>query len=478
MDNQALKVLIVGSEISPFAKSGGLGDVIGSLPLALKELGVDVRVVFPKYKTIDEQFLKNISYVDSFVLTLGWRNQSVSIHQIDAEYPTYLIENDYYFSRDGLYGYGDDYERFAFFSKASIEFLNNIHFKPDVIHFNDWQTGLGPVYLRDSYSKFYFFRDIKTLFTVHNLQYQGNFGRDTLWSIDLNDGYFTGGILEFYNNISFMKAGLSYADAVSTVSEAYAMEIQTPQYGYGMDGILRMRRNNLYGIVNGIDTEKNNPQTDMRLFHKFSKKNLPGKKKNKTALQAHLGLPQKDVPMISIISRLVDQKGLDLIAVAMDELLRKDIQLVVLGTGDGRYEHLFRQMAWRAPDKISANIFFSDDLAQKIYGASDMFLMPSLFEPCGLGQLFAMRYGTIPIVRNTGGLSDTVLHYDQQTGIGNGFVFRDYDANGMMWAVNSALNLYEQPKLWRALVRNAMDCDFSWERSAKRYIELYETLRK
>lgn len=473
-----LKVLIVASEITPYAKSGGLGDVIGSLPKELKKYGVDVRVVFPKYRTINPNLLKNLDYIDSFPVLLGWRNQSASVYSIDADVPTYLIENDFYFGRDGFYGYGDDFERFAFFTKASIECLNKIDFIPDVIHFNDWQTGIGCVYVKDLFRKFIFCKNTKTLFTIHNLQYQGVFNRSVLGEVGLNDGYATDDKLEFYSNVSFMKAGLTYADAISTVSDTYSKEIQTPGYGYYMDGMLRARKDDLYGILNGIDEVANDPATDKRLYEPFDIHNLVGKKNNKRALQAQLNLPQRDVPIISIISRLVDQKGLDLIAVAMEELISKDIQLVILGTGDGRYEHMFSHMAWRVPDKVSANIFFSEDLAQKIYASSDMFLMPSLFEPCGLGQLFAMRYGTVPIVRNTGGLADTVTHYDAETNTGNGFVFQDYDAYGMMWAVNEALQAYNQGEAhWNRIVKNAMSCDFSWKKSAEQYIELYQKLK-
>ncbi len=473
-----LKVLFVSSEITPYAKSGGLGDVIGSLPKALREMGVDARVVFPKYERLNCESLGDPEYLGTLQVTLGWRNQRAAVYKVENSIPTYMISNDYYFSRDMFYGYGDDYERFAFFSKAAIVMLNLIDFIPDVIHFNDWQTGLGPLFLRDEFGGFLAFNNIKTLYTVHNLQYQGLFSRDVLGSVGLNDGYFNADKLEFYNNISYMKAGLVYADAISTVSDTYAHEIQTPQYGFGMDGVLREKSYKLSGILNGIDTEQYDPETDKKIYTNFSKDTLELKLKNKTQLQQHLNLPQKDVPMISIISRLADQKGFDLIGVAIEELLSMDVQLVVLGTGQGSYEHMFRHMAWRAPEKISANIFFNEDLARKIYAGSDMFLMPSLFEPCGLGQLFAMRYGTIPIVRHTGGLADTVTHYNPENQTGNGFVFNDYVANGMMWAVKEALNVfYKGRKHWEPIVKNAMESDFSWNQSAQKYIDLYLKLK-
>lgn len=475
-DNR-LRVLMVSTEVTPYAKSGGLGDVIGSLPKELLKNGVDIRIVLPKYRTIREEYLKNSTYINSFVISLDWRRQSASIFTIDADIPTYLIENDYYFGRDGLYGYGDDYERFAFFSKASVEFLGLIGFKPDIIHFNDWQTGLGPIYLNDYYKKFLFYSNIKTLYTIHNLQYQGAFNRDILGHVDLNDGYFAGGQLEFHGNVSYMKAGLLYSDRISTVSETYANEIQTPAFGYGIDGVLRYRSNDLSGILNGIDYEINNPETDDRLFYKFNKDSLENKRKNKTELQKMLNLPVRSaVPMFSVISRLVDQKGIDLIANNMDELMSKDIQLVILGAGDGRYEHLFRYMNHRYPDKVSANIMFNEDLAQKIYASSDIFLMPSLFEPCGLGQIIAMRYGTIPVVRKTGGLADTISHYNSDTKEGNGFLFEDYIASGLMWAIYQALDVYYSGE-WDTVVKNAMSCDFSWKKSSEKYIKLYTELK-
>ena len=473
----SLSILFVSTEMSPYAKSGGLGDVIGSLPFALRELGVDARVVIPKYRNIRQDHLKDISYVDSFTVNLSWRNQNASIYTFDSDVPTYLIGNDYYFDRDGFYGYGDDHERFSFFSMASLVFLNHIDFKPDVIHFNDWQTGLGPVFLKDIYSRFLYYSNMKSLYTIHNLQYQGIFGRDSISAMGLNDGYCATDKLEFYENISTMKAGLVYADAVSTVSPTYADEIQTGTYGFSMDGVLRSRKNDLSGILNGIDYKKNDPETDPHLFQNYSSETFHLKKVNKTKLQEMLHLPQKDVPMVAIISRLVDQKGIDLVSVAMDEIMSKDLQLVVLGTGDGRYEGLFKNMAWRAPNKISANICFDESLAQKIYAASDMFLMPSLFEPCGLGQLISMRYGSVPIARKTGGLNDTVINYDDNSRTGTGFVFEDYVASGMMWAFNKALDVYYRNRdEWNNIAVSCMKKDFSWEKSARQYIGLYEKM--
>ena len=471
----SLKVLIVASEVSPYAKSGGLVDVAGSLPKALQSAGVDVRVVFPKYKNIKEKFLDTAQFIDSFVITLGWRTPSASVYSIAGDVPTYMIENDHYFNRDGYYGYGDDNERFAFFSKAAIEFLNTIEFIPDIIHCNDWQSGPVCVYLKDIYSKFHYFSNIKTLFTIHNLQYQGSFSRDTLPMMGLNDGYFTADKLEFNNQTSYMKAGLMYADAISTVSNTYAYEIQTGEYGYGLDGVLRQRSDVLSGIVNGIDYSANDPATSSKIYCNFDINNLGGKKENKRRLQEELALPQNDVPLFSIISRLADQKGIKLVIEMLDGLLQQDVQFIVLGTGDGHYEKVFRDFEARYRDKVRSMIMFDDTWAQKIYAASDFFLMPSLFEPCGLGQLFAMSYGTVPIVRTTGGLVDTVSHFNPETCLGNGFAFHDYVSSGLRWAIDEALKVYYSDK-WECVVRNAFSTRFSWDKSAQEYIDLYNKI--
>jgi starch synthase len=473
-----LKVLIVASEVSPYAKSGGLGDVTGSLPKALKAAGVDVRVVFPKYRTIKEDYLRSCEYISSFDVTLDWRVQKADIFTINsAVVPTYMIGNDYYFGRGGYYGYGDDNERFAFFCKASIEFLDYIDFIPDVIHCNDWQTGPISIYVKDVYSKLKYFSDIKTLYTIHNIQYQGIFGKDTLRMMDLNDGYYVDDKMEFHNMVNYMKAGLLYSDMVTTVSETYAKEIQTPQYAYGLDGVLQCRNQYLRGIVNGIDYSLNDPATSTKIYKNFDVNSLENKVQNKVALQQELGLPvREDVPMLAIISRLVDQKGINLVLQAANELLYKDVQLVILGTGDSHYEGIFKDLGYRYPDKVSANILFDDTLAQKIYASSDIFLMPSLFEPCGLGQLFAMSYGTVPVARATGGLVDTIKHYNYETGEGTGFLFNDYDCGGLMWGINEALNLYADKDRWKGIVKNAISERFSWEDSANKYIELYKQI--
>lgn len=472
-----LKVLLVSSEVAPYAKSGGLGDVAGSLPKALKNLGIDIRVAVPKYKTIKNEYFADVKYLGAVTTSLSWRTQEAKILLKEADVPIYFIENDAYFGRDGLYGYGDDNERFAFFCRAVLDMLAMIDFYPDVIHCNDWQTGPICLFLRETYHKMIFYSNIKTLFTIHNLQYQGNFGQETMEMLDVPGYCFDNGNIEFFGNVSYMKAGLSYADRISTVSRKYADEIQTEEYGYGMSGVLSSKREKLSGILNGIDYIANDPSTDKRLTYNFDVNHLYQKKENKRELQQQLALEQRDVPIISIISRLADQKGLDLIAQVFEELMREDIQFVVLGTGEGRYEYMFRNFADRYPGRISANILFDDTLAQRIYASSDMFLMPSLFEPCGLGQMFSLRYGTVPIVRKTGGLADTITHYNSQTKEGNGFVFEHYNAEGLLWAIREALNVYHQgEEEWNYVVKNAMNCNYSWDSSARKYVELYESM--
>jgi len=470
-----MKVLIISSEAAPYAKSGGLGDVVGSLPAALKKNGIDARVVIPKYKSIKDEYFKECRYLGSFQTQLSWRRQSAGIIERSGDFTTYFIENDYYFGRDNYYGYDDDNERFAFFCKAVLEMLQFIDFFPDVLHCNDWQSGPVCLLLKEYFNKFADYKNIKTLFTIHNLQYQGTFSRDTLEMLDVSDWCF--GNVEFYGSMNYMKTGLVYSDMINTVSETYAEEIKTFQYGYGLDGVMRSCAGKLCGILNGIDYEKYDPATDKRIYANYTINSLDRKKINKHELQKELGLEQKDVPMISIISRLADQKGLDLVYWVAEEILSRDIQFVVLGTGEKRLEDFFINLEKRFPGKMSANILFDDTLAQKIYAASDMFLMPSLFEPCGLGQIFSLRYGTVPIVRKTGGLSDTVTHFDAKTKTGNGFVFENYTSDGLMWAINDALKVYNSGE-WKYVVENAMKCNFSWDVSAEKYIALYKKITK
>ena len=475
-NEKRLKILVVASEMAPYAKSGGLGDVVGTMPNAVAQLGVDMRVVVPKYRSIDTKYFAGIRYLGDFPVTLNWRHQKAGVLEKKVDDLTvYFLENDYYFGRDGYYGYEDDAERFAFFDKAVLEMLRFLDFYPDIIHCNDWQTGPLCMMLREAFWGFTDYKSIRTVYTVHNLQYQGRFPMQVMEFFDVPYEKFYQ--CEFYGQVNYMKAGLVYADEITTVSPTYAKEVQTFQYGYGLECVLQSRKDHLQGILNGIDFAHNDPATDPRLVVNYGITTLEKKKENKFALQKQLGLPQRDCPMMAVISRLADQKGLDLISWALPQLLNEDVQFVVLGTGEQRYEDYFRKMEWEHRDKVSANIIFDDTLAQRIYASADLFLMPSLFEPCGLGQMFALRYGAVPVVRKTGGLSDTVTHFNPETGEGNGFVFEHYTGDGLLWAVWQGLNLFWNDHLaWEKIMKNGMSCDFSWHQAAKAYLTMYENL--
>lgn len=475
-----IKVLMVSSEAVPFAKTGGLADVVGSLPMALREKDVDVRVFIPQYKLIPLELKNKITRKTQINMKIGYKNQCCRINECEYKgIKFYFIDNEYYFGRDGIYGYEDEAERFCFFCYAVLNSLPYIDFKPDIIHCHDWQTGLIPVLLESAYKNIDFYRYIKTIFTIHNLQYQGVFSSNTLGDvIGLGHEYFTYDKLEYYGNINYMKGGLVYSNLLTTVSPTYAEEIQSQYYGEGLDGLLRMRQRDLTGILNGIDYNEYNPSTDFYIFNKYNRLSLDIKGENKSELQKELNLPVRDnVPIISIISRLVSQKGLDLIECVLDEILSMDVQLIVLGTGSAKYEELFKNAAQRYPDKVSANIAFSNTMAHKIYAASDMFLMPSLFEPCGLGQIISLRYGTIPIVRETGGLKDTVQPFNEFTGEGNGFSFTDYNAHDMLYTIRRSVEFYHNKEVWNLLVKRAMECDYSCGQSAQEYFTLYEKLK-
>ncbi len=474
---QKRKVLIVASEATPFIKSGGLGDVAGSLPMALQQLGVDVRLVIPRYQSIKDETMYGVKMLGEFPIKLSWRTQTAKVLVKEGPVPVYFIENNFYFGRGGLYGYGDDNERFAFFSKAVLDMLAMLDFYPDVIQCNDWQCGPICMYLKEIYGKMLYYSNIKTLFTIHNLQYQGNFDRSTMEMLDVPYYCYENGSVEFYGNVSYMKMGLVYADRISTVSPTYANEIRTRAYGYGMEGILESRKDVLSGILNGVDYTLNNPAKDPRIAFPYDVNQLEGKKKNKAYLQEMLHLEKRDVPIIGMISRLVDQKGVDILSGVFHQIMAEDVQFVLLGTGENRFEYMFKAMAEQYRGRVSANIFFDEKLAQQIYAGSDLFLMPSLFEPCGLGQIFSLRYGTIPIVRKTGGLADTVHMYDTCTKQGNGFVFENYDGNGLLWAVREALRVYHMgQEEWNHVVENAMRSDFSWKHSAKEYMRLFDEM--
>jgi starch synthase len=480
MLDRNLKILIAAAEVAPFAKTGGLADVAGSLPKALATMGNDVRIVMPKYRLVDAEK----TGLD-FPVEFGTRRETGLIREakieahlgdIHKQIPVYLIDNYHYFDREGIYCHHDDGERFAFFCKAILEMLPIINFQPDIIHLNDWQTGPVALMLKEQYSENPFYKKIATVFTVHNLQYQGVFPKETMQLLHIPERYFVPEGVEFFGSFNFMKAGLNYADIINTVSRTYAQETQTPQYGEHLDGLMRKRARDLYGIVNGINYHEFNPQTDPRIYRNYDGDNFGDKKENKYALQKEMGLPVKDLPVLGLVSRLVDQKGLDLIADIVDELLSQDIQFILLGEGEERYQSFFAQLQQQYPDKVGVQIGFNGILAQRIYAGADIFLMPSKFEPCGLGQLISLRYGTIPIVRATGGLADTVSDYHPGLGIGNGFVFTEYKSATLLDTVNRAIDLYQNnPEQWQKMVVNALKQDFSWNKSAAEYLELYDT---
>lgn len=473
------KILMCTSEAAPFAKTGGLGDVLGALPQALAKMGHDVRVVMPKYGCVPEEYRCRMEFKFFIYVPLSWRRKYCGVFELVKDGVTYyFVDNEYYFGDPCLYRW-NDLERFAFFDKSCLEILKGLDFKPDIIHCHDWQTGMIPVILNAYFVQDEFYRGIKTMFTIHNLRYQGIYSIDiTADFFSLDDSYFTGDKLEFHGCANLLKAGIVYSDYVTTVSPTYAEEIKTPLGGERLDGLLSARSQSLFGIINGIDYEEYNPKTDKYIPVNYDIKTVASKKKeNKMRLQEQLGLPvDGDKAMIGIVSRLVDQKGFDIIAQSMGELASLDMQLVVLGTGNSNYEELFRQNAWFHPDKVSANIMFSNDMAHKIYAAADLFLMPSLFEPCGLSQMISMAYGTIPIVRETGGLKDSVQPFNEYEGSGNGFSFYPYSSHDMMHVVRMALSLFGDKKIWNPLMKRAMETDFSWDASAKKYSELYKNL--
>ncbi|OCL26627.1 starch synthase [Orenia metallireducens] len=471
-----LKILFVSSEVAPFAKTGGLADVAGSLPQAIKEEGHDIRVVMPQYRQIPWDYLQNLEHQLHFRTRVGWRDNYVGVNSLEREgVINYFIDNKNYFDRDSLYDNKDKHIQFAYFCRAVLEMLPKINFQPDIIHCNDWQTGPLSIMLKENYQTYDFYKDIKTVYTIHNLRYQGVFGKEVLDDVlALHSKYWDWGVVCHDDCINYMKMGIEMSDMITTVSKTYASEIKTPYFGEGLDYVLRMNADDLYGIVNGISYQENDPTSDNRIYANYSADNLSGKYENKRRLQEDMGLPiREDVPVISLISRLVEQKGLDLISAIVDELLQEDIQLIILGTGEYFYEEMFKDIGRRYPNKVAANIRYDSNLAQKIYAGSDIFLMPSKYEPCGLGQLFSLRYGTIPLVRETGGLNDTIKSYNEVTGEGNGFTFKNYNAHDMLYTIRRAINLYHQPELWDKLVRRAMSFDFSWNKSANEYIELY-----
>ena len=476
------KILFVASESVPFIKTGGLADVVGSLPKYFDKQKYDVRVMLPKYMCMKEEWKNKLAYRTHFYMDLNWRQQYVGILELQHEGITFwFVDNEYYFS--GAKPYGDicyDIEKFAFFSKAALSALPLLDFRPDIIHCHDWQTGLVPVYLDNFRYGNEFFRGIKTVMTIHNLKFQGIWDKKTVRDITgLPDYYFSPDKLEAYKDANYLKGGIVYADRVTTVSATYAEEIKMPFYGEKLDGLMRARSNCLSGIVNGIDYDEFNPETDPDIARNFNVDNFRKEKvKNKIALQKELGLAEDPkMMMIGVVSRLTDQKGFDLVSCVMDELCQDAIQIVVLGTGEEQYENMFRHFAWKYPDKVSAQIYYSEPMSHKIYASCDAFLMPSLFEPCGLSQLMSLRYGTVPIVRETGGLKDTVEPYNEYEKTGTGFSFANYNAHEMMATVRYAEQIYYDKKRdWNKIAERGMQQDFSWNNTARLYEELYESM--
>lgn len=476
------KILFVASESVPFIKTGGLADVVGSLPKYFDKKEYDVRVMLPKYLCMKEEWKDKLVYKTHFYMDLNWRTQYVGVltYELDGIL-FYFIDNEYYFT--GAQPYGDTYwdiEKFAFFSKAVLSALPLIDFRPDIIHCHDWQAGLVPVYLDNFRYGGEYYRGIKTIMTIHNLKFQGVWDTKRVRDITgLPEYYFVPDKLEAYKDANYLKGGIVYADKVTTVSKSYAEEIKMPFYGENLDGLMNARANSLSGIVNGIDYEDYNPQTDKYIARNYSVDDFRKEKiKNKTALQEELGLAQDPkAMMIGIVSRLTDQKGFDLIAYVMDELCQDNVQIVALGTGEERYENMFRHYAWKYSGKVSANIYYSEPMSHKVYASCDAFLMPSLFEPCGLSQLMSLRYGTVPIVRETGGLKDTVEPCNEFEKTGTGFSFANYNAHEMLSTVRYAERIYYDKKRdWNKIVERGMNQDFSWKSSAIQYQELYDEM--
>jgi len=476
-----MKILFAASESVPFVKTGGLADVVGALAPVLAAKGHDVRVVLPLFSAVSKSFADQMTHICDFEVQLGWRRQYCGVEALQRDNVTwYFIDNKYYFGRPYIYGMGgDEYERFGFFCRSVLNMLPMIGFQPDVIHAHDWQSGMIPALLKIQYSHLPFYQKIKTIFTIHNLQYQGIFGiREVQDVLGLGDSLWTEDKLECYGCANFMKAALVYSDLITTVSPSYSEEIQTAYYGERLDGLLRSRKSDLFGVLNGIDMDDYNPATDQNIAANYDADHMEGKAVCKKALQENLKLEiRPDIPVIGMVGRLSNQKGLDLVDYVIADIMRQDLQLVVLGMGEGRYFNLFSWAEGEYKGRVAARFTMDHALAHQIYAGTDLFLMPSQFEPCGLSQMIAMRYGTLPIVRETGGLRDTVLSYNEATGEGNGFSFFNYNAHDMLHTVERAISFYnEKPDIWHLLQYRGMTGDYSWTHSANEYLHLYDKL--
>ena len=475
-----MKILFASPEVAPFIKTGGLADVAGSLPPALAELGHDVRVILPLYEQIGEDWRSQMTFVKYYYVRLAWRSIYCGLFQLERNGVTYyFVDNESYFKRQGIYGHFDDAERFAYFSRAIIETPGQIDFKPDIIHCNDWQTALVPIYLLEERYRQNTLSRTKSVFTIHNIEYQGRYGRDLLEDLfGLDESYFNENMLKFYDDISLVKGAVNAADYVTTVSPNYANELQFSFYAHGLEGVIAANRGKLRGILNGIDMKANDPSTRKDLAARFTSRNHKGKAKCKAALQERLGLKvDPNVPIIACISRLVGHKGFELVCQAFRGIMDMEVQFVLLGTGEWGYEQFFRNAQNEYPGRVSANILYDGALSDAIYAGADLFLMPSIAEPCGLSQMFAMRYGTVPVVRMTGGLLDSVPAYNPEENTGLGFTFGSVDAGDMLGALYRAVGVYyDDKKAWDQLVTRDMEADFSWDRSAQEYVDVYRTI--
>ena len=469
-----MNILFAASEATPFIASGGLADVAGSLPAAISKKGHDCRVVVPLYKGINPQLRTTMTFIAHITVDVSWRKQYCGIFTAIYNGVTYyFIDNEYYFGRDGIYGFYDDCERFVFFSRAVLEMLRFISFKPDIINCNDWQTAMVPVYYNVFYKYQQGYENIKTVYTIHNIQYQGNYGREVLNEI-MGLPMYHMSLLEYDGGVNMMKGAIETADKVTTVSPSYAWEILDPWYSYGMDRILRTKQFKLTGILNGLDVDNYDPEKDESIPKQYNPKSITGKKDCKSALLEELGLQEGKEPLIGIVTRFVAHKGIDLIRYVFEDLIKEGFKFAILGAGEKIFEDFFREMQSRYPDKVSVSLGFIPELSRRIYAGADMFLMPSQSEPCGLAQMIAMRYGTIPIVRETGGLRDTVRDFGGEKG--NGFTFKTYNAHDMLDACRRAKAVYEDKRKWNALIKRDMTEDFSWATSADTYISLYHEI--
>lgn len=474
-----MKILYAASEAAPFIKTGGLADVAGSLPKALNKIGQDCRVVIPLYGQIGPEFRENMEKVCDFWIDLGWKHEYCGVYETKYDGVIYyFLENDYYFRRDRLYGELDDAERFIFFSKGVTRLPKVLDFEVDIINANDWHTGLVPVFVNDYRTGDPFYKNVRTVLTIHNLKYQGQFSPDTFYWTNLAGYYMSDYDLKFYDSINFLKGGIVHANAVNTVSKTYAEEIRYPFFGEGLDAVIRSYSEKLRGIINGLDYDVWNPETDKFLKKNYSLKTVEDKVKSKLEIQKLYGLPERpDVPLFVMISRLTAMKGMDLVRFILEEFLEEDVQFVVLGTGDREYEEMFSYFAWTHPKKCAAKLYYSNEESHKLYAAADVFVMPSVSEPCGLSQMIAMRYGAVPIVREAGGLKDSVEPFDRYKKTGCGLTFANINAHELLFKLKEAAALYrDEPELYRMLQKNGMELRLDWEASSREYLEMYESL--